>query len=235
MSSSARVNWPPIIEGIENRHAMRNNLPISHPLSLTMNPRLDSALQTGWEAWEEAARATGVPGVLAWLKARLELPPDGGDMTGPLTDLLSNEDLEERTVARVEMAELFQGQDDALAEVLWDGVLAYGLDASEADFIFEATSHLASIGEELGDPLAAAEFYIDFLNWRRQPDHASESEQVEVAFEEIIRLAELDNESRAAALFAHRQAAYTRLVEADDERASTGDWESDPQPYRSWE
>ncbi len=214
---------------------MLNNQSSGQPMSLTVNPRLDAALHSGWEAWEETARATGVPGVLNWLKARLELPPDGGDMSGLLTDLLAEVDPEDRTIARVELAELLQGEDDPLSETLWEGVLAYGLDTSECDYIFEASSHLAAIAEEYADPLAAAEYFIDFLNWRRQPEHHSESEQVEVAFEEIIRLAELDGDRRTVALYSNRQAQFNRLYEADDESAATGEWDSHPEPYTSWE
>jgi hypothetical protein len=214
---------------------MQDNQQFGQPLSLTANPRLDAALQSGWDDWEGAARAAGVPGVLSWLRARLELPPDGGDIVGPLTEILTGDDPEERTVAQVELAEILHGEDDALSEVLWEGVLAYGLESSETDFIVEGTTHLASIAEELGDPLAAAEYHIDFLNWRRQSDHHSESDQVELAFEEVIRLAELDGDSRAAAVYTHRQAAYNRLAEAEDDRAATGDWEANPHPYSSWE
>jgi hypothetical protein len=209
--------------------------PFGQPLSLTANPRLDAALQSGWEAWEAAAKSTGPDGVLAWLKARLELPPDGGDISGPIQELLTATDPEQQAVARTELAEIFEGDDDALADTLWEGVLSYGLDARDADYVFEASSHLARIAEELGDPLAAAEYFIDFLNWRRQPEHSSEIEQVEVAFEETIRLAEIDDDPRAVAVFAHRQAQYNRLAEADDDRATNGDWESSPEPYSSWE
>jgi hypothetical protein len=209
--------------------------PAGQPLSLTANPRLDAALQSGWEAWEAAARAAGTAGVLAWLRARLELPPDGGDVSSPMDELLTSIDPEQQAVARTELAEILEGDDDALADSLWEGVLAYGLDAGDADYVFEASSHLARIAEELGDPLAAAEYFIDFLNWRRQPDHCSEIEQVEVAFEEIVRLAEVDGEPRTMAVFEHRQAQFTRIAEADDDRATTGNWESSPDPYSSWE
>ncbi|CAA9534626.1 MAG: hypothetical protein AVDCRST_MAG59-158, partial [uncultured Thermomicrobiales bacterium] len=36
------------------------------------------------------------------------------------------------------------------------------------------------------------------------------------------------------AVWAYRQARYTRLLEADDERAVEGDWEADPTPYSGW-
>lgn len=214
---------------------MVNDQPIGQPLSLTANPRLDAALQLGWEAWEAAAKSAGPAGVLAWLRARLELPPDGGDITGPIEELLTATDPEQQAVARTELAEILEGDDDALADTLWEGVLAYGLDAGDADYVFEASSHLARIAEELGDPLAAAEYFIDFLNWRRQADHSSEIEQVEVAYEEIVRLSEIDDEPQASAVYSHRQAQYNRLAEAEDERASAGDWETSPEPYGSWE
>jgi hypothetical protein len=100
--------------------------------------------------------------------------------------------------------------------------------------IAEATTRLAAIAEAQGDPLAAAEFYIDFLNWRRLPGHASDPEALETAFDEIVRLATLDGAQKAAALFAYRQATYTRLLDAEDDRAVEGDWEKDPAPYESW-
>ncbi len=54
------------------------------------------------------------------------------------------------------------------------------------------------------------------------------------AFDEVVRLARLDGEQRAAALFEYRQAGFGRLVDAEDERATEGDWERDPAPYASW-
>ncbi len=203
------------------------------PLSLTLSPKLDAALLAGWEAWEVAARAEGADRVAAWLARRLEELPATAELVEPIAALLGAEDDEHRAIARAELAELVEG-DDLLADTLWEGVLADGLETADPDLIFEATSRLAALAEEHGDPLAAAEYAIDFLNWRRQPEHASDVEAVETAFDEIVRLARLDGDQRAAALYEYRQAGFTRLAEAEDERATAGDWESQPAPYQSW-
>jgi hypothetical protein len=205
-----------------------------HALSFTPNPKLDAALQSGWEAWEAAARGAGADRVAVWLAHRLVNPALRADLRETVETALSAEDGDERALALSEIAEIAEGHDDLLADTLWEGVLATGLDVEDPDLLYEATSHLAAIAEDHGDPLAAAEYFIDFLNWRRQPDHGSDPEQVETAFEEVIRLANLDGDRRAAALFEYRQAQFTRLAETDDERASLGDWEADGAPYASW-
>ncbi|MEA2514744.1 MAG: hypothetical protein QOF01_172 [Thermomicrobiales bacterium] len=203
-------------------------------LSFTLNPKLDAALQSGWEAWYDTARSEGPMRVTAWLAQRLRNPALKADLRDTIESLLSSDESEERALALSEIAEIAEGHDDLVADTLWEGVLAAGLESDDPDLIFEATSHLAAIAEDHGDPLAAAEYYLDFLNWRRHDDHASDAEAVESAFDEIIRLAELDGDRRAAALFGFRQAQFTRLAEADEERASSGDWESEPAPYQSW-
>lgn len=203
-------------------------------LTFTTNPKLDTALQTGWESWEEAARAEGPQRVAAWLAHRLRNPALKTDLAETIESLLTAEEPEERALSLSEIAEIAETRDDLLADTLWEGVLAAGFDSEDADLIVEATSHLAAIAEDHGDPLAAAEYQIDFLNWRRQPEHTSDPEAVASAFDEIIRLAQLDGDRRAAALFEFRQAQFTRLVESDDDRATTGDWESDGTPYASW-
>ena len=101
--------------------------------------------------------------------------------------------------------------------------------------ITEAISHLAAIAEEHGDPLAAAEYHIDFLNWRRQDDHTSDPEAVADAFDEIVRLAGVDGDPQAVAIWEYRLASFIRLEEAGDERAYAGDWEQSPIAYESWE
>lgn len=203
-------------------------------LSISVSPKLNWALRSGWEAWETAARAEGLEKVFAWLRERPGNLASSEDVREAVRNLLEAADDEDRALARAELAELAEGADDLLADTLWEGVLAYGREVADADVIFDATSRLAGIAEAHGDPLAAAEYYIDFLNWRRQPEHESDAESVETAFDEVVRLAQADGEQRAAALFTYRQAGYTRLVEADDERATTGDWERDPAPYQSW-
>ena len=105
---------------------------------------------------------------------------------------------------------------------------------ADGDLIAEATRRLAAVAERNGDPLAAAEFFIEFLNWRRQPEHSSDPEDVEVAFDEIVRLANADGAQQAAAQYAYRQVGFTKLLDADDPRAVEGDWESDSLPYETW-
>ena len=98
----------------------------------------------------------------------------------------------------------------------------------------EATRRLSVIAERNGDLLAAAEFFIEFLNWRRQPEHSSDPEDVEVAFDAVARLATADGAQQAAAQFAFRQVGFTKLLDVDDPRVVEGDWEADPTPYQAW-
>jgi hypothetical protein len=205
-----------------------------HLLTFTPSPKLDTALQTGWEAWLDAARAEGPERVATWIAHRLHNSALKTDLQETIESLFAADEPEERALPLSEIAEIAETHDDLLADTLWEGVLAAGFDSEDADLVFEATSHLAAIAEDHGEALAAAEYYIDFLNWRRQPDHASDPETVESAFDEIIRLANLDGDRRAAALYEFRQAQFTRLAETDDDRATTGDWERDAAPYESW-
>lgn len=204
------------------------------PLNLTVNPKLDAALREGWSSWEAAAKEAGVERTTAWAAQRTgpDVPKD--DLRDHLEALLTVDDPDEATFARAELAELIEEADDALAEALWSGVIERGLETDDPDLIFEASSHLAAIAEDHGDPLAAAEYYIEFLNWRRRPASVSDPESVQTAFEEVVRLAELDGQPKQAALYAFRQVGYTKLVDADAEQAVTGDWESDGAPYESW-
>lgn len=204
------------------------------PLNLTVNPRLDAALQAGWEAWFPSAVAEGSEKVAVWLARRLRNPAIKSEISETLDAVLGSEEAEDRAIALSELAEIAEGHDDLLADTLWEGVLATGNESGDPDLIFEAISHLAAIAEDHDEFLAAAEYYLEFLNWRRNPEHESDPELVESAFDEVIRLAELDGERRANALFEFRLARFVRLGNADDERTSVGDWEDDPAPYLSW-
>ena len=202
-------------------------------LTLTVDPRLDAAVQGGWESWEAAARAAGAETVAAWLAHR------AGDAAFkrealPVVRAFLEAGADERVESTIELAELAEAADDVVADTLWEGVLAAGREAEDADAVFEGTRRLAAIAEAHGDALAAAEYWIDFLNWRREEGHASDPEQVETAFDEIVRLAEQDGAQKEAAIFGYRQARYTRLLEAEDDRAVQGDWEEDPAPYVGW-
>ena len=204
------------------------------PLSLTLNPKLDAALAEGLAPWEAAARAAGVARVVAWAAQRTGGAVPKDDLREYLSALLDAEDPEEIAFARAELAELLEESDDALADALWEGVLERGYETHDPDLIVEATGHLAAIAEELGDPLAAAEYYIDFLNWRRSAAGVSEPEAVQTAFDEIVRLAEADGEPKTAALYAYRQVRFTKLADAEADAATSGDWAPEDAPYAPW-
>src|SRR5688572_7376722 len=204
------------------------------PLGLTLDPRLDAAVAQGWEAFEAAAQAAGTDRVAGWLAQRAGRPRAKPDLLEPVAAWLDAEDADDRAIARAELAELVAGEDDLTADTLWEGVLAHARAVADPDLMVEAIAHLAEIAEAHGDPLAAAEYHLEFLDWRRRPDHLSDAEAVLDAFDEIIRLARIDGDQKAAAIFEFRQAAFARLMEADDERAVQGDWERDPKPYESW-
>jgi hypothetical protein len=204
------------------------------PVAFTMSPKLDFALRSGWEAWERAAASETSDRITAWLAQRLKNPALKDDLLDTVESALHSDELEDRAVALSEIAEIAEGHDDLVADTLWEGVLNLGSELSDADLIFDATTHLANIAVDHGEPLAAAEYYINFLNWRREADHTSDVDSVEESFEEIIDLAQMDGDPAAAAQFEFRQAQYNRLAEKDDERATTGDWEANHEPYESW-
>lgn len=204
------------------------------PLTLTTNPKLDAALNAGWEAWDAAAGRAGAATVAGWLARRAGNPDARDELVGPVLALLTAEDNEERGVARADLAEVIGDDDAPVADMLWEGVLAAGREADDADVLYEATTHLAAIAEAHGDPLAAAEYYLEFLNWRREPGHVADPDAVLGAFDEVVRLARLDGEQTTAALFEYRQVGFARLIEAEDERATEGNWDRDATPYASW-
>lgn len=205
------------------------------PLTLTADPGLDVALQGGWEVWLAALGAAGATRGGRWLAQRAgdaELRDGATDLVAALLEAADDDERAEGWVGLGELAD--EIDDSVLADVAWEGALAAGRATDNPDQIVAATTKLAAIAEAYGDLLAAAEFSIDFLNWRRQPGHVSDAEDVEEAFDQIVRLATADGARQEAAIFEYRQAAYTRLLEAEDERAVAGDWESDPAPYVGW-
>ena len=206
----------------------------SSPLRLTRSPRLDNALRLGWESFSRTLVATGPPDAARWLSAPTG-DPDLAEVAEPLLASALGADPEEAADALFGLAELAEETaDDLLADTLWEGVLDRAREIGDGDLITEATRRLAALAERNGDPLAAAEFFIEFLNWRRQPDHSSDPEDVEVAFDEIVRLATADGAQQAAAQYAYRQVGFTKLLDADDPRAVEGDWETDSLPYQTW-
>jgi hypothetical protein len=178
--------------------------------------------------------AAGAPATALWLAARTG-DSELIDVVEPLVAAAVGDDPDERAEALFALAELAEeADDDLLADTLWEGVLDHGRTAVDGDLVMEATRKLADIAERYGDPLAAAEFYIGFLNWRREPGHSSDPEDVESAFDEIIRFAEVDGAPRAAAEYGYRQVGFTRRLDAEDPRAVEGNWEDDERPYESW-
>ncbi len=206
----------------------------SSPLRLTRSPRLDNALRLGWESFSRTLAAAGPEEAARWLSARTGDPELAEVAESLLTSALGG-DPDEAADALFGLAELAEEtEDDLLADTLWEGVLELSRRADDGDLMAEATRRLAAIAERNGDPLAAAEFFIEFLNWRRQPEHTSDPEDVEVAFDEIVRLATADGAPQAAAQYACRQVGFTKLLDANDPRAVEGDWESESLPYQPW-
>lgn len=212
---------------------MSETRPIT-PIALTLNPRLDATLTQGWQPWEAAARAAGPAVVAGWLAQRLGRPQLRDDLLPDVEAFLNATDPEDRASAIADLAELVEGEDDTVADTLWEALLALGVDQADPDTIVEAIGHLAAIAEDHADPLAAAEYHIEFLNWRRQPGHASDPDAVADAFDAVIRLAGLDGDPQAVAIWEFRLASFARLEDADDDRVYTGDWEKAPTPYESW-
>jgi hypothetical protein len=206
----------------------------SSPLRLTRSPRLDNALRLGWESFSRTLAAAGPEEAARWLSARTG-DPELADVAASLLTSAFGDDPDEAADALFGLAELAEEtEDDLLADTLWEGVLDLSRKSDDGDLMAEATRRLAGVAERNGDPLAAAEFFIDFLNWRRQPEHSSDPEDVEVAFDEIVRLANADAAQQAAAQYAYRQVGFTKLLDAEDPRAVEGDWEPDSLPYQPW-
>ena len=204
------------------------------PLRLTRSPRLDNALRLGWESFSRTLAAAGPEEAARWLSARTGDPELAEVAESLLTSALGG-DPDEAADALFGLAELAEEtEDDLLADTLWEGVLDLSQRVDDGDLMAEATRRLAAVAERNGDPLAAAEFFIEFLNWRRQPEHSSDPEDVEVAFDEIVCLANADGAQQAAAQFAYRQVGFTKLLDVDDPRAVEGDWENDSLPYQTW-
>lgn len=206
-------------------------------LEITPSPRLSFALQQGWEAFHAAIVAVGATTFTKWFTHRSGDADLAETVSLLVADYLDPEmDDADRLEALASLAEIGEEtEDDLLADTLWEGVVSTAIDAGDGDAVAEATSRLAAIAERYGDFLAAAEHRITFLNWRRTDGASSDPEAVHEAFEAIVRLAELDGAQRARAEWAFRQAAFTRLAEAEDDRAVFGDWEANPTPYAGWE
>jgi hypothetical protein len=209
--------------------------PEQNPVVFTTNPRLSFALHGTGADLERAMDGVGRDQTLAWLRNRVgdEVEPE---FLEPAVDawFIANTP-EDRAMARVELAELIGDADLATTELLWEASLREGYANVDGEQAFDAAASLAEIAEESGDPLAAAEYYIEYLNWRRAEGHASEPEAVHQAFEEIERLALAEHQPAVAARVAHAHAQYTRAEDHDEEGAYEGDWAPGSPPLAGWE
>ncbi len=204
------------------------------PLHLTRSPRLDNALRFGWDSFWRTLAAVGAEDAARWLSARMN-DPELAAVAEPLLEAAIGAELEEAAEGIFALAELAEETgDDLLADTLWEGVLERARDAGDGDLNAEATRRLAALAERLGDPLAAAEFFIAFITWRRENGHAADPEDVLDAFDEIVRLAGVDGAQKAAAEFAYWQARFARLVDEEDSRVLEGDWEPGKAPFETW-
>ena len=175
---------------------MRDLNPAS-PLSLSVDPRLDLALHAGIDGWEKTVAERGATASAKWIMHRSA----GADLEQEIVleaieNLIVSEDPDDRALARAEVAEMVQAEDAELADVLWFAVRDYAISINDGDLLADATTHIAEIAFDLDEPTTAAEAWLDFLNWRREPDSASDPESVLTAFDEIIRAAEMDGARR---------------------------------------
>jgi hypothetical protein len=208
---------------------------IGSPLVFSVDPKLDQALAKGIDAWEAEVAERGVLATGKWLmQRRAEVRLDKEIVYEAIENLLTAERPEDKMLARAELAEMVQPGDLELADLLWFAVRDSAMDMNDADMIAEASTHIAEIAFEIDEPTTAAEVWIDFLNWRREPDSTSDPETVLTAFDEIIRAAERDGAHAEAARYGYLQVQFQALVDAEDERATVGNWLQHDEPFQAW-
>jgi hypothetical protein len=205
------------------------------PLTVSVDFRLDLALRSSVEAWEAAVADRGSAATAKWIMQRSA----GADLEREMVieaieNLIVAEEPADRALARAEIGEMVQSEDAELADALWFAVRDFAIEESDGDLLTEATAHISEIAFDLDEPTSAAEVWLDFLNWRREPESASDPEAVLTAFDEIIRAAAMDSEHSIAAKYQYMQVQFQKLVEADDPRATVGNWLGNDQPLESW-
>jgi hypothetical protein len=204
-------------------------------LTVSVDVRLDLALRSGIEAWEAAVADRRATAATKWIMQRSA----GGGLDQELVidaveNLLLAEDPADRALARAEVGEMIQESDPELADLLWFAVRDYAMQATDGDLLAEATGHIAEIAFDYDEPTSAAEAWIDFLNWRREPESSSDPEAVLTAFDEIVRAAEMDGAQAVAARYGYMQAQFQKLVDAEDPRATVGNWLPNTEPLGAW-
>lgn len=207
----------------------------TNPLTLTTSPRLSMALQGDGPGFEQSLLEVGREKAESWFRDRIGDDIDPAILHEALAAWYDATSPDDRVMARADLAELTADVDDAVSELLWDASMRDGFARGDGDQAFDAAVHLAGITEASGDPLTAAEFYIEFLNWRRAHGHISDPESVHHAFEEIVRLAELEGEVATSARFAHAHSVFTRVADDDDADSAEGDWSPATPPFSGWE
>lgn len=208
---------------------------VGSPLVFSADPKLDGALARGIDAWEVEVADRGVLTTARWLMRRSsEVELDKEFVYEALEVLLTSERPDDRMLARAELAEMVQPGDLSLADLLWFAVRDTAIELGDADMIAEASTHIAEIAFEVDEPTTAAEVWIDFLNWRRELESTSDPETVLTAFDEVIRAAEMDGAHADAARFGYLQVQFQALVDADDARATVGNWMPNDAPFEVW-
>jgi hypothetical protein len=192
------------------------------------------ALHGSGSDFERAMEAAGVQRTLAWLTNRAGGGVDQELLAEVVEAWFKATSDDERFMPRAELAELLVDADPETAEILWEASMRDGFERNDGDQAFDAVSQLARLAEDAGDSLVAAEYYIEFLNWRRGEGHLADPESVHAAFEEIIRLAEVDGNTAAAATFGHAHAEFVRHEDDLGAHSAEGDWTASGTPFSGW-
>jgi hypothetical protein len=206
-----------------------------NPLTVSVELRLALALRSGIEAWETTVADRRATATTKWIMQRSAgAGLDQELVIEAIENLLLAEDPVDRALARAELGEMLQESDQELADLLWFAVRDYAMQASDGDLLAEATGHIAEIAFDYDEPTSAAEVWIDFLNWRREPESSSDPEAVLTAYDEIVRAAEMDGAQAVAATYGYQQAQFQKLVDSDDPRATVGNWLPGSDPLETW-
>lgn len=190
----------------------------------------------GIDPWIVAVRDRGALATSKWLIRRsIEVELDEELVLEALENMILAEDPGEAALACAELAEIVQVGDLELADLLWFSVRDYAISVNDPELIVDSTTQIAEIAFELDEVTTAGEVWIDFLNWRREPESTSDAETVLIAFDEIIRSAEMDGAHGDAAKYGYLQVQFQKLVDAEDRRATVGNWMPDQTPFVGWE
>jgi hypothetical protein len=206
-----------------------------NPLTVSVDVRLDLALRGGIEAWEAAVADRRATATSKWIMQRSAgAGLDQELVIDAIENLLLAENPSDRVLARAEIGEMVQESDPELADLLWFAVRDYAMQTGDGDLLAEATGHIAEIAFDYDEPTSAAEAWIEFLNWRREPESSSDPEAVSTAYDEIVRAAEMDGAQAVAAKYGYMQAQFQKLADAEDPRATVGNWLPNTDPLEAW-